>query len=150
MSNEYDSSSRVILQTQADGSTYHFSYTTDANNRIIATDVTDQLGHVRRVSFNSCGYIISDIASYGSAEQQTVLYDREPDTNLVTAMTDQLGRLTRYAYNELGRVTSVILLANTPKALTYTYTYESSFGLLESVTDTPCRFLTTLLAMRPS
>ena len=45
LTNEYDDGDRVIKQTQADGSTYQFEYTVDANGKITQTVVTDPRGN---------------------------------------------------------------------------------------------------------
>ena len=43
-------------QTQADGTTYQFSYTIGGGGPVVQTDVTDPRGLVRRVTFDSSGY----------------------------------------------------------------------------------------------
>ena len=53
LTNQYDTAGRVSQQTQADGSTFHFLYTTDLSGKMTQTNVTDPAGHVRRVTFNS-------------------------------------------------------------------------------------------------
>ncbi len=58
--NQYNANDMVTLQTQADGSTYQFAYTLDANGNVTQTNVTDPRGYVRTVTFNSDGYMASD------------------------------------------------------------------------------------------
>ena len=88
LTNEYDDKGRVIKQTQADGSTYEFEYTVDANGDITQTLVTDPRGSIRRVTFNTDGYILTDRRALGTQEEQTTIYEREAGTNLVLSITD--------------------------------------------------------------
>jgi len=135
LTNEYDDKPRVIKQTLADGSTYKFAYTEDGDGNIIQTVVTDPLGVIRRVTFNSDGYILSDTAAVGTSDEQTFTYERQLDTNLVSSVTDPLGRKTAYTYDAMGNVKSVTRLAETAEAVTALFTYEAKFGQLTSVTD---------------
>lgn len=89
-------SSRITSQTQADGTTYQFAYTTDANGKVIQTDVTDPRGTVRRLTFNANGYPLTDARALGQPEEQTTTYVRQAGTSLVTSETDALGRTTIY------------------------------------------------------
>ena len=66
LTNEYDNGARVIKQTQADGSTYDFEYTVDANGKITQTLVTDPRGNIRRVTFNADGYMLTDTRALGT------------------------------------------------------------------------------------
>jgi RHS repeat-associated protein len=127
--------SRLTSQTQADGTTYQFAYTTDATGKVIQTDVTDPRGTVRRVTFNSAGYPLTDTRALGQAEQQTTTYVRQAGSSLVTSVTDALGRVTAYTYDTVGNVTTVTRLSGTSDAVTTTYTYEPTFNQVASVTD---------------
>jgi RHS repeat-associated protein len=133
--NEYDSNGRVIHQTQADNTTYELVYTLDSNGNVTQTDVTDPRGIVRRVTFNSKGYLLTDTYAQGTSLQQTITYNRQSGTHLTESVTDQLGRRTDFAYNSFGNVTSVTSLAGTSEEVTTSFTYESTFKLLSSVTD---------------
>jgi RHS repeat-associated protein len=135
LTNEYDDSGRVIKQTRADGSTYQFAYTVDANGKIIQTLVTDPRGAVRRVTFNAAGYMLSDTRALGTPEEQITIYEREPGTNLVLSLTDPLNRRTSHTYDALGNVTSVTHLAGTPEAVTTEFAYEPTFAQVAGVTD---------------
>ena len=125
----------VLKQTLADGSIYRFDYTRDDGGNIIQTDVTDPRGHVRRVTFNPAGYILTDTRGLGTPDAQTTIYERQAGTNLLLSVTDPLGRKTAYTYDAMGNMESVTHLAETPDAVTTIFTYESKFNQLDSVTD---------------
>ena len=143
LTNEYDTSGRVIKQTLADDTpsvttdnpTYLFAYTTDSGGRIVQTDVTDPRGHVRRVTFGTNGYSLTDTSAYGTAVQQGYSFERESGTNFLSATIDPLGRRTEYDYDTKGNLTSIIALAGTTSAATLSMTYESTFNQLASITD---------------
>src|SRR5262249_24453217 len=135
LQNAYDAAGRVIQQTQADGSVYRFGYSLDATGRITQTDVTDPRGAVPRVTFNAGGYAVSDTRALGSAEQQSVSYERQASSQLLLSKTDALGRRTSYAYDAVGNVTAVTRLAGTPGAVTNSFAYEPVFSQVTSMTD---------------
>ena len=135
LTNEYNSSSRITRQTQADNSTYQFAYTLDTDGKITQTDVTDPRGNVRRVIFNSSGYILSDTRALGKPEQQTYSYERQPGTNLILGVTDPLSRTTSFTYDAMGNLASITRLSGTSAAVTITMTHEPGFNHVSSVTD---------------
>jgi RHS repeat-associated protein len=135
LTNEYDANGRVAKQTQADGTTYGFAYTLDANGKVARTDVTDPRGNVRRVTFSASGYPETDTEALGRPEERTVSYERQAGTNFVTAVVDPLGRRTTYSYDGAGNVTEVMSLAGTVQAVKASATYEPTFGQVTSVTD---------------
>jgi RHS repeat-associated protein len=137
LTNAYDGIGRVTQQTLANGATYRFTY--GANQ----TDVTDPRGIVRRVTFNSDGYALTDTRAVGTPEQQTTGYERQVGSNLVLAVTDALGRRTAYTYDALGNIATVTRLAGTPGAVMTTFAYEPTFSRLASFTD-PLNHTTTL------
>jgi RHS repeat-associated protein len=135
LTNEYNSAGRVIKQTQADNSTYQIAYTLDTNGEITQTDVTDPRGYIRRITFNSDGYTISETLALGTTEQQTYTYGRQPGTNLLLSVTDQLSRTTSFTYDAMGNLASVTRLSGTSEAVTTTIMHEPSFNQVSSVTD---------------
>ena len=135
LTNEYDANGRVFRQTQADNSVYQFAYTTDANGKVTQTDVTDPRGFVRRVTFNSSGYVLTDTNALGRPEQQTVTIERQSGNNLPASIIDPLNRRTDYVYDSNGNVTSVTELAGTPEAVTKTFTYDGLYNQVLSATD---------------
>ena len=135
LTNQYDANGRVILQTQADGTTYQFAYTLDGSGKVTQTDVTDPRGHVRRVTFNSDGYPLTDTRAHGIALAQTTSYTRQAGTNLPTSVTDALGRQTDFTYDSQGNVLTLTRLAGTAEAVTTTVTYTAAFNRIATVTD---------------
>ncbi len=135
LTNEYDANHRVIRQTQADNSTFQFDYVVDATGKITQTTVTDPRGKIRRVTFNSSGYMATDTRGVGTPEEQTITYTRQGGSNLVTSVTDSLNRQTSFTYDAVGNVTSVTGLAGTPNAVTSFFSYEPTFSKIASVTD---------------
>ncbi|MBD0369820.1 MAG: Ig-like domain-containing protein [Pyrinomonadaceae bacterium] len=135
ITNEYDANGKVSKQTQADNTTYLFSYTLDSNGKVTQTEVTDPKSFVRRTTFNSDGYALTDTYAVGKPEQQTYTYERQPGSNLVLNAIDPLGRRTSYTYNAYGKATSVTRLAGTSEAVTTSMTYESTYNQPASVTD---------------
>ncbi len=129
--------------------TYQFSYVTDSNSNVTQTTITDPRGIVDQKNFqvfidsgngqsgtsNANGFLSSDVLAQGKVEQQTLTWQRDSSTNLITSSTDQLGRQTAYIYDSLGNVTSVTRLSSTSNAATTNYTYTTQFSELASVTD---------------
>jgi RHS repeat-associated protein len=135
LTNEYDANGRVFRQTQADNSIYQFAYTLDTNGKVTQTDVTDPRGFVRRVTFNSSGYVLTDTHALGRPEQQIVTLERQSGTNLPLSVIDPLNHRTNYVYDSMGNVTSVTDLAGTPDAVTMTFTYDPLYNQPLSATD---------------
>ncbi|MGH8244957.1 MAG: DUF6531 domain-containing protein, partial [Gammaproteobacteria bacterium] len=102
LTNQYDANGRVTLQTQADNGTWQFAYTLDGNGIVTQTDVTDQRGFVRRVTFNSSGYPLTDTYAVGQPQQAAITIQRQAGSNFPTTVTDPLGRNTAYAYDSMG------------------------------------------------
>jgi RHS repeat-associated protein len=136
LTNQYDTNGRVVRQTQADNTTFLFSYITDpGSGNVTRTDVTDPRGIVTRTAFTANGYTNSKIRALGRPEQQTVTYTVDPNTNLLTSMIDALGRQTSYTYDSFGNLTSFTRLAGTANAVTTSLTYEPNFNRRSSITD---------------
>jgi RHS repeat-associated protein len=142
LTNEYDANGRVFKQTQADTTTYQFTYTVDGSGKVTQTDVTDPRANIRRVTFNADGQMTSDRRALGKPEEQLTTYELQTGTNLLLSMTDALNRKTSYTYDSVGNVTSVTRLADTPNAVTTTFTYEPTFNQVTSITD-PLNHTTT-------
>lgn len=135
LTNSYDSNGRISKQTQADQTTYQFSYVLNSSNQVTEADVTDPRGIKRKVTFNSDGYLLTDTNAVGATEQQTVSLTRQSGTDLTTGVTDALNRMTSFGYDATGNLTSVTQLAGTSNAVTTQFTYEPTYNQLKTVTD---------------
>jgi RHS repeat-associated protein len=133
--NAYDANGRISRQTQADGTTYQFTYLLNALGVVTRADVTNARGFVRRVTFNSDRYPLTDQQAVGSPLAQTATYERQPGSNLILAMTDALGRRTEYGYDARGNLTGQTQLAGTAQAVTTTYAYDPVSHRVTRVTD---------------
>lgn len=143
LTNEYDANGRVITQTQADTTEYQFDYTLDGSGKVTQTDVTDPRGNVRRVTFNSGGYTLTDTRAEGTALEQTFTYERQSGTNLILSVTDPLNRETTFTYDSFGNTTSITQLEGTPDEITTSFTYEPDFNQVKTITD-PLSHVTTI------
>ena len=135
VSNQYDSSGRIIEQAYADNTAYQFAYTTDSNNQVSATTVTDPSGRQQRITFDSVSHypaLITD--GYGSAQAQTTIFARNSG-GLLTSQTDALGRTTVLDRDTLGNVTRSTQLSGTANAVTTQMSYTSDYNQLASITD---------------
>jgi RHS repeat-associated protein len=101
---------------------------------VAQVDVADARGYIRRVVFNTSGYVTSDTHALGQPEEETVTYSYFSD-NLLQSVTDPLGRKTSFDYDGNGNRTRVTRLDGTSNAVTTTFTYEPQFNQLASVTD---------------
>lgn len=133
--NEYDANGRVQKQTQADLTTFLFTYTVDANGEVTQTDVTDPRGHIHRAVFNSSGYTTTETYALNTPEQQTTTYERQAGTNFLLSVTDPFGHKTAYEYDTAGNLTEVAENADTPAEKKYTYTYDLVFNQVATVSD---------------
>ncbi|SFQ19572.1 RHS repeat-associated core domain-containing protein [Ralstonia sp. NFACC01] len=135
VTNQYDANTRVSQQTLADGGVYKFAYTLDTNGNAVQADVTDPRGNVRRMRFNSSGYVTSATNALGLPEAQTTTFERQAGTNFLLSQTDSLGRKTGFTYDTAGNLTAISYLAGTSQAVTKTYAYEPAFNQVVSYTD---------------
>jgi RHS repeat-associated protein len=135
LTNEYDANGRVKKQTQADQTTFQFAYTLDTGNRVIQTDVTDPRGNIRRATFNSNGYWLTDTYAVGKPEQQTYTYERDAVSNKVLTAINPLGHKTVYTYYPTGSIKDVTNIAETAAAAKTSFTYDSRFEQVKTVTD---------------
>lgn len=132
---------KVTKQTLADGNEISIDYLHDdgTNTGVL---VTQPDGRKRRLVFGPGRYPVSDTVGYGTAQAQTVRFERAAGSEKISARIDAQGRRTEFQYNALGLTTQVKYLAGTPDAKTVNITYTAD-GDLASVTD-PFNRTTTL------
>jgi RHS repeat-associated protein len=135
LTNQYDSNGRVSQQTQADATTFGFSYTLNGSGKVTQAEVTDPRGYVSRAVFNAAGYATTLTDAVGTSIQRTHTLVRQSPSNLVDAWTDPLNRVTEFDYDTFGNLTSMTRLAGTPDAVTSTWTYEDVFHQVTTATD---------------
>jgi RHS repeat-associated protein len=148
LTNYYDANNMVYKQVLGDGaSTYLFGYVGVGLNgacsvpcpisgsSVTEADVTDPRGNVRKVHFNSDGYMSSQTFAAGTSVQGTTTYNRLPGSGLILSTTDALNRNTYFTYDAMGNITSVTQLGGTSNAVTTLLDYQSQFAELTSVTD---------------
>jgi RHS repeat-associated protein len=143
LTNEYDPvSGRVSKQTQADTTFFLFSYVVDGSGNVTQANVTDPRGYVRRTSFNSSHYGVSDTFPYGLPEAQTVSYARNPANGLIDSVTDALGRVTANTYYPSGDLQTTTTNSGTADAALTSFTYDPTWNDLATITD-PLTHVTT-------
>lgn len=135
LTNTYDSAGRVDTQTLINTGTYEIDYTVDGSGKITQADVTDPQNNVRRVTFNSNGYPLTDTYAYGTSIAQTITYERNSSTNIISAITDELGRRVEFERDADGFITEVTALPGTSDEAVWQYTYEPNYHGLATATD---------------
>jgi RHS repeat-associated protein len=106
---------RVSHQRLTGGTTYDFTYTTDASGNITATDITQPDGTVRHVAFDTAGYATSETQAAGTSLARTTTFTRDTGHKLAS-VTDPWQRRTDLHYDSAGRYTGSTELAGTPDA----------------------------------
>jgi len=136
LTNHYDANGRVYQQDLVNTSQhYSFAYTIDANGKVTQTEVTDPRGIKHKMTFNSDGFSLTDVADYTGPTQQTTQIQRQTGTNLVDSITDPLGRVTQLGYDSAGNVNSLTEMLGTPDARTIQLTYETTYNRLRTYVD---------------
>jgi RHS repeat-associated protein len=90
---------------------------------------------VRRLTFNSAGYVLTDTRASGTSNAQTLTFTRDPASNLVTAVTDALNRKTTFGYDAFGNPKTIVAMAGTPNARTTLIAYDGPFDQVSKITD---------------
>jgi RHS repeat-associated protein len=123
----YDSSDRVLTQTDQVGHATTFTYGPNSALSLAAgqTLVTDPSGHERLDTYQS-GLLTAETRGYGTSAAGTWTYTYDPVSLGVTSVTDPDGHVDRYTYDVHGNKTS------TTDALGYTTSY--SYDALDDLT----------------
>jgi RHS repeat-associated protein len=123
----FDSSDRVVEQRFADGGVERYSYGLSGGVVTHAT-VTDAVGRATTKRFNAGGYVLE----YQDALGQTVKYQRNLTTNLVTSATGPCGCLdSQRQYNAQGLPTLIV----DRKGQTTALEYEPVYNKITRITD---------------
>lgn len=133
--NEYDDAGRVKSQKAADGATTTFDYVA-ANGVITETKMTDGRGHVRRLTFNDKGSVLTDTKAYGTDKAQTTTTEYDAAGVRAKARIDALNRRTAYEYDAVGQLKQVTYLDGTTQARTEKWERNGPHGELTKYTDT--------------
>ena len=123
LTNEFDTSGRVVKQTLADGSTYQFSWTPTSNGAQTFTESGQEPPRLNGLP----GSILAFRACTSCIEGYLPLISR-------VNVTDQLGNVRQVQFGSTGYATSDIYAYGTAIQQTYTYQY-SADNLLQSSTD---------------
>lgn len=103
MTMQYDSSERVLKQTDQTGHTTTFTYGPNSSPALVAgqTLVTDPSANQTLDTYQN-GLLVSEIKGYGSTTASTWSYTYDPVTLGVTTRTDPLGNVETFAYDDHG------------------------------------------------
>jgi YD repeat-containing protein len=131
MSMTYDSSERVLTQTDQVGRTTTFTYGPSTRPSLSTgqTLVTDPAGNQVLDTYAN-GLLSSRTTGYGSSTPSTTGYTYDPVSLGVTSITDPKGNKETFSYNALGEKTS----SSNQLGQTTSYTYDA-LGDLTSATD---------------
>ena len=124
----YDSSERVLTQTDPLGDETTFTYGPNGGLTAGQTLTTDPAGH-KTLDTYANGLLTSETKGYGTANAGTWSYTYDPVTLGVSTMTDPDGNLTTYTYDDEGDRTS----ESNGLGVTTNYLYDSQGDLIESI-----------------
>ncbi|MEU7898266.1 polymorphic toxin-type HINT domain-containing protein [Nonomuraea sp. NPDC049152] len=103
LTNVYDTAGRVATQTILGQGSYTFAYTLSADaSRVVAAQVTEPDGAVRKTTYDDLGYLSTDTQATGTGREHTIRISRDPATDLPNRIEDGLGRTTTIAYDASG------------------------------------------------
>ncbi|WP_329138164.1 DUF6531 domain-containing protein [Streptomyces sp. NBC_01476] len=126
----YDSSERVLTQTDPDGKTTTFTYGPDSGTGLVAgqTMVTDPAGH-KTIDTYADGLLTSETKGAGTADAGTWTYTYDPVTLGMTSVSDPNGNLQTYAYDDHGNKIS----ESDSRGFTTSYLYDDNDNLIQKV-----------------
>ncbi|WP_267881207.1 RHS repeat-associated core domain-containing protein [Streptomyces xylophagus] len=126
----YDSSERVLTQTDPTGKTTAFTYGPDTGAGLVAgqTQVTDPAGH-RTIDTYADGLLTSETKGAGTADTGTWTYTYDPVTLGVTSVSDPDGNLQTFSYDDHGNKNS----ESDARGFTTSYLYDDSDNLTRTI-----------------
>ena len=89
--------------------------------------------------------LVSDTKALGKPEQQTVTYNRQPNSGLLLSVTDSASRQTALTYDAMGNMTSMTKLSGTSGSNATFFAYDPTFNSTKAVTD-PLNHTTAIVA----
>ncbi|MFC1439658.1 RHS repeat-associated core domain-containing protein [Streptacidiphilus sp. N1-10] len=128
MSMAYDSSERVVTQTDQLGRATTFTYGPDGGLATGQTEVTDAAGNSTLDTYQD-NLLVSETKGYGSAAPSTTSYTYDPMTLGITTITDPNGNLKTFAYDDNGNKIS----ASDAQGYTTNYSYDTDNDLIRTV-----------------
>jgi RHS repeat-associated protein len=124
----YDTSERVLTQTDPLGHVTTFAYGPSSTLSAGQTLVTDPSGH-KTLDTYANGLLTSETKGFGTADAGTWSYTYDPVSLGVSTATDPDGNLTTYSYDDHGNVTS----QSNGLGVTTNYLYNAADALVETV-----------------
>ncbi len=124
----YDSSERVLTQTDADGDVTTFTYGPNGGLATGQTEVTDPSGH-KTLDTYSGGLLTSQTKGYGTAAAGTWMYTYDPVTLGISTETDPDGHLQTFSYDSQGNV----IAQSDGLGRTTDYVYDADGNLTETI-----------------
>ncbi|WP_051951351.1 RHS repeat-associated core domain-containing protein [Actinacidiphila yeochonensis] len=130
MSMTYDSSERVLTQTDADGRTTTFTYGPDTGANLVAgqTEITDPAGH-KTIDTYADGLLTTETKGAGTADEGTWTYTYDPASLGITSIADPAGNLQTFAYDDHGNKVS----SSDSRGFTTSYLYDDNDNLIQTV-----------------
>jgi len=129
----YDSSERVLTQTDAVGRVTTFNYGPSTTPSLTAgqTLVTDPSGH-KILDTYANGLLTSETKGYGTTAAGTWSYTYDPVSLGVSTASDPAGNLSTFSYDDHGNKTS----SSDADGRTTNYAYDNAGDLIETVDPT--------------
>jgi RHS repeat-associated protein len=125
----YDSSERVLTQTDPLGHTTTFTYGPNGGLAAGQVLVTDPAGHQDLQTYSN-GLLSSETKGYGSPDAGTWTYTYDPVTLGITSVADPLGNLQTFAYDDHGNQIS----ASDARGFATNYEYDDHGNLIATIT----------------
>lgn len=126
----YDTSERVVTQTDPTGKTTTFAYGPNLDTGLTdgQTLVTDPAGHKILYTYSD-GLLQSETRGYGTQDAGTWSYTYDPISLGITSISDPDGNLQTFTYDDHGNQTS----ASDARGFTTTHSYDDNDNLITTI-----------------